>query len=127
MPTDFCPCQSGRRFADCCGPLLARERAATTAEELMRSRYTAFALADAAYLRRTWAPATRPERVDLDPEIRWRRLEVLQTVAGGPDDTEGWVTFAAHHRIGPGRGTLRDHSRFVRIDGSWYYLDGVVV
>ena len=124
MTTGFCPCQSGLRFHECCGSLLAGERVAATAEELMRSRYTAFARGNADYLRRTWAPATRPDHVDLDPDITWRRLEVIETCAGGLDDDEGWVNFAAHHRIGAERGTLRERSRFVRIDGRWFYVDG---
>lgn len=126
VTTDFCPCQSGRRYPECCGPLLAGTRVASTAEELMRSRYTAFVRGDAEHLRRTWAPSTRPEQVDLDPRVRWRRLEVLEAVAGGPDDREGWVSFAAHHRIGADRGILRERSHFVRIDGQWYYEDGWV-
>ncbi|MGN8025933.1 YchJ family protein [Microbacterium sp. 22242] len=92
----------------------------------MRSRYTAFATGDAAYLRRSWHPRTRPERVDLAPELRWLRLDVLDKEAGGPFDVEGTVLFEAIHRDAGGRGVLRERSRFVREDGDWYYLDGTV-
>ncbi|SDB83121.1 SEC-C motif-containing protein [Raineyella antarctica] len=126
MTPDFCPCQSGRTYDDCCGPLLAGARTATTAEELMRSRYTAFARGDADHLLRTWAPATRPEPLDLDDGLAWRRLQVLETTAGGPGDEEGWVRFIAHYRSGTDRGTLSEHSHFVRLRGSWYYLDGEI-
>ncbi|MEB4613424.1 YchJ family metal-binding protein, partial [Leucobacter sp. M11] len=45
-----CPCGSGSPFAGCCAPLLSGERQAQSAEQLMRSRFTAFAVGDAEYL-----------------------------------------------------------------------------
>jgi SEC-C motif-containing protein len=91
----------------------------------MRSRYSAFAVGDAAYLHATWHPSTRPHRLDLDDDLRWTRLDVLATDRGGPFDTEGTVAFAAHHRGPDGRGVLREVSRFVREHGAWLYVDGV--
>jgi len=120
-----CPCLSGETYDACCGPLHRGTASAATAEQLMRSRYSAFAVGDAAYLRSTWHPSTRPDRLDLDPDVRWTRLDVLATERGGPFDTQGTVTFAAHHRGPDGRGVLREVSRFVREDGAWSYLDGV--
>ena len=55
----LCPCGSGLTLAECCGPKIAGEPAATP-EALMRSRYTAYALGDDAYVLATWAPETRP-------------------------------------------------------------------
>ena len=121
--TDRCPCGTGDPFAVCCGPILAG-RAAPTAEWLMRSRYTAFATGDAAYLLRSWHPSTRPEQVEIEPGLRWLRLDILATRAGGPFDTEGTVEFEAIHRDDGGRGVLRERSRFVRESGRWYYVDG---
>ena len=57
----------------------------------MRSRYAAFAVGDADYLRATWHPDTRPRRVSLDPEDRWTRLEVLCSTGGGLFDSAGTV------------------------------------
>ncbi|WP_314096961.1 YchJ family metal-binding protein [Microbacterium foliorum] len=118
-----CPCGSGDVFGGCCGPLL-RGAAAPTAERLMRSRYTAFALHDAEYLRASWHPSTRPAELDLDPALVWRRLLIVDRVAGGPFDREGVVEFEAFWREGDERGSLRECSRFVRDDGRWLYLDG---
>lgn len=126
MRTDFCPCQSGRRYGDCCGPLLAGRREAVTAEQLMRSRYTAFARGDREYLLRTWDPATRPASVEIDPSLRWRRLQVLECIDGEPGDTEGRVRFAAHYRRAGDRGTLAELSSFRRLQGRWVYVDGVI-
>ena len=92
----------------------------------MRSRYTAFAIGDDAHLVRSWHPSTRPERVEIDPELRWVRLDILATQAGGPFDSDGVVEFEAIHRDAGGRGVLKESSRFVREEGHWYYVDGVV-
>ncbi|UGT64139.1 YchJ family protein [Nocardia asteroides] len=121
-----CPCGRGEAYDECCGPVLAGERAAPTAAALMRSRYTAFAVGDAAYLLRSWHPRTRPDSIDLDPKTRWRFLEIVRTERGGPFDDEGVVEFAAHHRDPDGSHVLREVSRFARVDGAWHYLDGEV-
>lgn len=92
----------------------------------MRSRFTAFALGDVDHLLATWHPSTRPADVDIDPEVRWYRLDVESVTGGGPFDDRGEVAFRAHHRSSGGRGVLSERSRFVRVDGRWLYLDGVV-
>lgn len=126
---DRCPCCSGDTYADCCGPLHARERVAPTAEALMRSRFSAFALDDARYLRRTWHPSTRPDDLTLDPDLEWWRLDILTTSRGGPFDTDGVVEFIAHYRHRaprdgePTRGTMREVSSFIREGGRWYYVE----
>ena len=95
-----------------------------TAEAHMRSRYSAFAVGDTAYLLESWHPSTRPSTLELDPEIAWRRLDIVDTVGGGPFDDTGIVEFAAHYRSGGERGVQHERSRFVREDGRWYYVDG---
>jgi SEC-C motif-containing protein len=99
---------------------------AATAEHLMRSRFSAFALGDVAYLLRTWHPSTRPASLELDPELRWYRLDVLRTERGGLLDTQGLVEFRAHYRSPGGSGVQAETSRFVREDGDWLYVDGRV-
>ncbi|MEV0392250.1 YchJ family protein [Polymorphospora rubra] len=123
-PTLTCPCGSGQAYGDCCGRLHRGDTAAATAEQLMRSRFSAFAVGDTAYLLRTWHPTTRPARLTLDPGQRWTRLEILATDRGGLFDTTGGVEFRAHYRESGRPGALHEHSRFVREDGQWVYLDG---
>lgn len=118
-----CPCGSGRGYEACCGPIHAGEPA-PTAEALMRSRFSAFARGDVAYLLASWHPSTRPAVLDPDPETVWRRLQIVDTVAGGPDDAEGVVEFRASYRDADGAGLLHERSRFARVDGRWAYLDG---
>lgn len=91
----------------------------------MRSRYTAYALREEDHLFRTWHPRTRPASVEQDPTLSWLGLEVLSTSGGGPDDAEGTVRFRAQWIAGEGadrqRGTLAEHSSFVRRGGRWVY------
>jgi SEC-C motif domain protein len=89
----------------------------------MRSRYSAFAVRDQAYLLRTWHPDSRPHDLDLGPRIRWRRLEVLTTTGGSPFHAEGTVRFRAHYTEGGHDGVMEEHSRFVRHEGAWVYLE----
>ena len=92
----------------------------------MRSRFSAFAVGDAAYVRASWHASTRPATLMLDEDVRWTRLDVVATEGGGPFDRTGVVEFRAHYRDAEGRGVQRERSRFVREGGRWYYLGGDV-
>jgi SEC-C motif domain protein len=120
-----CPCRKKTEvetYADCCAPY-HRGAAAPTAEALMRSRYTAFTLADLAYLRATWHPSTRPAALDATPGQVWLSLKIAAATTDGGRAT---VAFAARSRVGGTTHVLAETSRFVREDGRWYYLDGDV-
>jgi SEC-C motif-containing protein len=121
-----CPCGSGLDYSGCC-ELLHLGSAAPTAEALMRSRFSAFALGLEAYLLASWHPETRPASLDLDDGRVWRRLQIVDTVSGGPDDEAGVVEFRASFRDADGaRGLLHERSAFRRVDGNWKYVDGAV-
>jgi len=90
----------------------------------MRSRFSAFAVADPAYLLRTWHSSTRPQRLSLDEQVTWTRLEIVDVARGGLFDTDGVVEFRAHYRSGTARGAQHERSTFRREDGQWRYLDG---
>jgi SEC-C motif-containing protein len=124
-----CPCGSGAGYNACCGPLHHGERHAVTAEELMRSRYSAYACGDADYLYRTWHPRTRPADVTVDPGVIWKSLEITDTAAGGSDDETGEVEFTAVFRdpaavSGHRPAAMHERSRFERRAGRWFYVDG---
>jgi SEC-C motif-containing protein len=120
-----CPCGTGLPYADCCGRLHQRTATAATAEQLMRSRYSAFAVGDAEYLVTTWHTATRPGALDLDDDVRWTGLDVLGTTGGSLLAAEGTVEFRASYLRAGRSGAQHENSRFVREDGQWRYLDGV--
>jgi SEC-C motif domain protein len=119
-----CPCGSGTDVDECCGPLLRGERQAHTAEELMRSRYSAYASGHADHLFRTWHPRTRPADVAVGADVVWTGLEVLDTDAGGADDDRGEVEFSARFTASGRNGVLHERSRFERRAGRWFYVDG---
>ncbi len=123
MANRRCPCGTGSDYAECCGPLHAGTVPAATAAQLMRSRYSAFAVIEPAYLLATWHSSTRPSTLELDPDVRWLGLDVLSTDGGGLLTTEGTVEFRAHWSAGGQRGEQHEVSRFVREDGAWRYLD----
>ncbi|MDF3337109.1 YchJ family metal-binding protein [Mycolicibacterium septicum] len=129
MPSDErCPCGSGDGYAHCCGPLHRDDLAAGTAIALMRSRFSAFAIGDADYLLATWHHATRPKTLRLDDTIIWRRLQIVDTEAGGASDEVGVVEFRAQYVTNGERRILHERSRFARTgDGTWRYLDGQVI
>jgi SEC-C motif-containing protein len=120
-----CPCGSGLLFGQCCGPYLAGQGIAPTAEALMRSRFTAFQLRDADYLRDTWDPAKRPVKLDFEGDSRtWSSLEILAAIGGRESDERGVVEFKARFELGDDTYLLHEVSRFHRLGGRWVYLDG---
>ena len=120
-----CPCGSGLPLGECCGRLHDGTATAATAEQLMRSRYSAFVLGDAAYLLATWHQSTRPRSLELDDAVRWTGLDVLGTTGGSLLAAEGTVEFRASYVIGQRPGAQHENSRFVRDGGQWRYLDGL--
>ena len=115
-----CPC-GGEALETCCGRFISGGQLPETPEQLMRSRYTAYVLADEAYLRATWDPATCPDEPLIDSGIKWIGLEVR---ASQHEGDEGTVEFIARAKVGGRARRLHETSRFVRRDGRWLYVDG---
>ncbi|MCU1582297.1 MAG: hypothetical protein JWO01_1685, partial [Microbacteriaceae bacterium] len=117
-----CPCLSGLPYVECCGPF-HRGAAAPTAERLMRSRYSAYSTGLVDYLLDTWHPSSRPDELELDPGIRWYRLDILARSGGGILDRDGTVEFEAHYRLDGTAGVQHETSRFLKEGGRWLYVD----
>ena len=124
-PLVICPCDTGRPYETCCGPLHDGSRPAATAVALMRSRYSAYALGLRDYLLETWHPNTRPDMVDPEPELRWTGLTIEHSGAGKAWDDEGMVAFSATWEEGDRTGTMREVSSFLQVDGRWFYVNGI--
>ena len=124
--SDFapCPCDSGTLYGNCCGPLHAGRAHAATAVQLMRSRYSAFALGKTQYLLETWLPGSCPGSLEPDPAQRWIGLKIVEETAGDTDRDEDFVTFVARYKIGGKAFRLKERSRFMRVGHQWYYADG---
>ena len=120
-----CPCGSGLGYAECCEPVITGEKPAATAEALMRSRYTAYTLAREAYLLASWHPDTRPDHLNLasEPAPKWLGLQVKTHQL--QDANHATVEFVARYKVGGRAWRMHELSRFVREDGTWFYLDGI--
>lgn len=125
-----CPCGSGKAFANCCERFLSGAENPQTAEELMRSRYTAFTRADMEYIKKTLAGEAKrsfdlTEAKKWATQAKWLGLEILSVRAGGPEDKKGKVEFVAtyeqkgegieHHEVA----TFRKND-----EGRWMFVDG---
>ena len=127
-----CPCGSAHTYDACCAPLHQGHARATTAEQLMRSRYSAFAKGDVDYLMATHPDDHTPpgqRRRELRAscrQTRWLGLEILSVERGGVDDLEGTVSFEAHFQASGQRSSLREMSLFQRRagdrNGDWLYI-----
>jgi SEC-C motif-containing protein len=124
-----CPCESKLTYDRCCEPYLLGRAVPETAEKLMRSRFTAYAMGRVDYLARTTQEEERA-KLDLDDlgkyvkAVKCISLRILATEGGGKDDAAGTVTFHAKLLINGKRMLHREKSRFVREGGNWAYLDG---
>src|SRR6187549_2370232 len=98
-----CPCGRGSSYDECCGRLHRGAAAAVTAEELMRSRYAAYAVGDLDYVFRTWHPRTRPDDLSPDLGLTWTGLRIV----GSGDD---WVEFVATFEQGGRSGEMHERS-----------------
>ena len=117
-----CDCDSGRAYEDCCGALHGGVQAAD-AVALMRSRYSAFVRGLPDYLLASWHVSTRPATLTLVPPQKWLGLSVRAHHLTGPDSAT--VEFVARSRLGGAPAQrLHELSRFLRVDGHWFYLDG---
>lgn len=124
-----CPCGSKLLFERCCEPYLTGAAIPATAEQLMRSRFSAYALERPRYLAATTAAE---ERAKLDLEelgryckaVRCISLQILGTERGGAQDEAGTVTFHAKLLINGKRMLHWEKSRFTREEGRWVYVDG---
>lgn len=126
-----CPCQSGLNYTDCCQPLHQQTKFAKNAEQLMRSRYAAFVLAEIDYIIATTVPAQQPllnakalRQWSLSTE--WCGLEVIKFVPEA-DKNHALVEFKAYYQQ---NGTTMAHhelSAFVYSHDRWYFLDPTVL
>ncbi|SDP18079.1 YchJ family protein [Desulforhopalus singaporensis] len=119
-----CPCGSTRTFSDCCAPILQDPALASTAEMLMRSRYTAFVQKNTTHILATWHSRLRPPSVDFDHKIKWTGLAIHEVTGGTASDITGVVEFTATYIEGDHLCRLTERSDFEKKDGLWFYAGG---
>ena len=128
----LCPCGSNLTFAECCEPLIRGERLASTAEQLMRSRYSAYVNVDTDYIFETTHPNHRQGydhkgTREWAESAQWEKLEIVATNDGGVDDTAGEVEFKATYRDKGGRKVHHEQASFRKEGDRWFFTDGTIV
>ena len=127
-----CYCCSGKELENCCRPFIENRAKPATAEALMRSRYTAYVLAETGYLLRSTHPSTRKFYGVEDLSAwaranRWQRLEVIATEKGTAQDRIGTVEFKAYYLDADDAPRVHHEiSNFRKELGKWFYVDGKV-
>lgn len=123
MSKTNCPCGRHKTYENCCGKIHSNSSAAQTAEDLMRSRYTAFVMGNGKYLQKSHHPTTRPTKQEAKEiekwakAVSWLRLELLESWKGTENDLEGTVTFKAFFMDGLQVDVIQERSLFVKNNG----------
>lgn len=125
-----CACGSAQTFENCCQPYLTGKAMPETAEQLMRSRYTAYTMVDINYIKNTLAPESRH---DFDPkttkdwaqQAKWKGLNIMSTERGSANDTKGTVEFTATYEQDGEGFDHHEVSQFRKSEnGQWLFVDG---
>jgi SEC-C motif-containing protein len=116
-------------FDGCCQPVIKGDRAASTAEELMRARYTAYTQVELDFLRESVHPDHRRDddsegARDWAENSVWHGLEIIGTQGGGPDDESGQVEFVASYTFAGEDKQYHEVAEFRRDKGNWYFTQG---
>jgi len=124
-----CPCGSKNSYEKCCEPIINGMCPAETAEELLRSRYTAHVKENVDYIIKTVHPAKRKENdrksiQEWSENTEWQKLEIIDVTKGGIDDSEGRIEFKAHFKGEKGNDIHHELSRFKKSGGQWFFFDG---
>lgn len=130
ISSKICPCGLSQSYENCCSKVHQSIYNAKTAEQLMRSRYTAFTLADGDYLMKSHHQSTRPlsEKkaiVKWAKSVEWVRLEVLKTTEGENGNNKGTVEFKAYFKDRKGLQFIHENSMFIKENKVWYYVDAL--
>lgn len=124
-----CLCRSGQDYSKCCEPYISGEKNPSTAEILMRSRYTAYATGNIKYIKDTLAPETVKDFDQVSAKAwaagsQWLGLEIISSKNGKENDSKGTVEFNAKYTT---EGKVVEHhevSQFRKDGDRWYFVDG---
>lgn len=120
---EFCPCGSTDLFSLCCQPKIERIVKAKTAEELMRSRYSAYVVSAIDYLLETTYKTLRKnqsykEIEEWSKENNWQKLEILNSTKDTVEFKAYFLDYSNQQQV------HHEKSTFIFEDGSWYYSFG---
>ena len=128
-----CYCCSGKSFDLCCQPFLSGRAKPSTAEALMRSRYSAYATLAIPYLVETTLPSMRQYHTAKDirnwaKTCTWHKLEVISKHAGTALDLQGKVEFKAYYTEQANDIQIHhEYSDFQKQNETWYFVGGRIL
>jgi SEC-C motif-containing protein len=126
----LCPCGTQQQYQKCCGPYISGATSAPTAEALMRSRYTAYTMANIAYIEATMRGQAAlnydaKAAEDWAKTAKWKHLKVLRTFPHETDPTKAYVEFVATFAISGKLQRLAETSEFQQIESKWFYTSSI--
>ncbi len=127
-----CPCKSDKTYENCCKPYHDGKKP-ETAEKLMRSRYSAYALGKTDYIIKTTHPMNKSFKKDIKEwkkEINhfikntdFKGLEILEEI---DDNNISTVTFVAYLKSHGKDASFKEKSYFEKIGEDWLYKEGKI-
>lgn len=128
LDSNACLCGSQQNYKNCCEPLLSGDKQADTPEQLMRSRFTAYAQKNAKYIYQTYASEKQAENPvkeikEFATSCRFISLSVIDT---NNDGDRGVVEFKANYFYQNLYCELHERSQFIKEQDQWRYLDGII-
>lgn len=125
----YCPCGSRLTYSHCCGLYIEQQAQAPTPEALMRSRYSAYTLANIDYIKATMKGRAllgfnEQQAKAWAQRVQWLGLTIVNTFPRLTNDTQGYVEFIAFYKEQGQSQTLHERSEFQCHQGKWYYTDG---
>lgn len=127
--TQSCYCQSGQSYFGCCHPYIQKNKVAPTAEELMRSRFSAYVIQDYEYILNTYGQKQRAELSEFmlkqnSINTQWISLKVLKHL---PKVTTAQVEFKAYYLVDKQYFVMHELSDFELVNGQWFYTTGTML
>ena len=130
---DTCPCGSGKKYAECCAPIIGGTVRALTAEALMRARYSAYVAQEIDFIVNSCeegegiAGIDKKATEEWSKKSTWHGLTILNTTKGGEGDDEGTVEFKAAYTLKQMHDVHHEIAAFKKVDGDWKYVAGNIV
>lgn len=125
----LCHCGSPIDFEQCCDRYIEQSKQPKTAEQLMRSRFTAFKLKKYQYLIDTHQVEPPNDLSSFDSKVKWLGLKIVATDLGSTSDNSGTVEFVAFYQTSNDIDNniieqLHEKSRFKKVNNRWMYING---
>lgn len=127
-----CPCNSKLLYTQCCEIIHTQHKEAKLPSELMRARYSAYALKHYQFIYNTLIPSKRGNNELSDIQsfadsVKFIALQVLDVHDEKQSDKTAHVTFKAWYQTSDNTyHWIKEKSEFNKDEGLWYYVTGDV-